>query len=112
MAGDGPDVLVLDGLPIEAYIKKGILSDLNPVLGERKNELLPSVLSAYDTEGKMYMLPARISFPMFLTSGQESSVYASLKSFVEYSEQRGVYCQRIIVIKIIWKSYITIIRQN
>ena len=89
MAGDGPDVLVLDGLPIEAYIKKGILSDLNPVLGERKNELLPSVLSAYDTEGKMYMLPARISFPMFLTSGQESSVYASLKSFVEYSEAEG-----------------------
>ena len=37
----------------------------------------------------MYMLPARISFPMFLTSGQESAVYASLKSFVEYSKAQG-----------------------
>ena len=89
LAGDGPDILVLDELPTESYIKKGILADLNPVLGALKEELLPSFLSAYTTEGKIYMLPARISFPVFITTGQEKSVYSSLKSFVEYSEVEG-----------------------
>ena len=27
LAGDGPDVLLLDGLPVESYIQKGILED-------------------------------------------------------------------------------------
>ncbi len=58
---DGSDILVLDGLPTESYIKKGILADLNPVLGDLKEELLPSVLSAYTVEGNMYMLPTYIS---------------------------------------------------
>ncbi len=89
LAGDGPDVLVLDGLPTESYVKKGILADLTPVLGESKEELLPSFLSAYTIEGKIYMLPARFAFPMFLTTGQEKSVYSSLKSLVEYSEAEG-----------------------
>ena len=89
LAGDGPDILVLDGLPTESYVKKGILADLTPVLGELKEELLPSFLSAYTIEGKIYMLPARISFPVFVTTGQEKSVYSSLKSFVEYSEVEG-----------------------
>ncbi len=89
LAGDGPDILVLDGLPTESYIKKGILADLNPVLGDLKEELLPSILSAYTVEDKIYMLPSRFSIPMFLTSGQDPEVYASLKSFVEYSEAEG-----------------------
>ncbi len=89
LAGDGPDILVLDGLPTESYIKKGILADLNPVLGDLKEELLPSILSAYTVEDKIYMLPSRFSIPMFLTSGQNPEVYASLKSFVEYSEAEG-----------------------
>ena len=89
LAGDGPDILVLDGLPTESYVKNGILADLNPILGELKEELLPSFLSAYTTEGKIYMLPARFAFPMFLTTGQEKTVYSSLKSLVEYSETEG-----------------------
>ncbi len=89
LAGAGPDILILDGLPTEAYIEKGILTDLNPVLGVEKEELLSSVLDAYTTEGKIYMLPARFCIPMFLTSGQKKSMYSSLKALVEYSEAEG-----------------------
>ncbi len=95
LAGDGPDILVLDGLPTESYIEKGILADLNPMLGDLKEELLPSVLSAYMVEGNMYMLPTHISFAMFLTSGQEESVYSSLEALVEYSEkEEGILPER------------------
>lgn len=30
-AGEGPDVLVLDGLPVESYIRQGILADLSNI---------------------------------------------------------------------------------
>ena len=29
MAGNGPDVIMLDGLPIESYLAKGMLADLS-----------------------------------------------------------------------------------
>lgn len=89
LAGDGPDVFVLDGLPTESYIKKGILADLMPTLADRKEDLVPGILSAYTTEEKVYMLPLRFSVPVFVTSGQESSVYSTLEALVEYSEENN-----------------------
>ena len=89
LAGDGPDVFVLDGLPTESYIKKGILADLMPTLADRKEDLVPGILSAYTTEEKVYMLPLRFSVPVFVTSGQESSVYSTLEALLEYSEENN-----------------------
>ena len=89
LAGDGPDVFVLDGLPTESYIKKGILADLMPTLADRKEDLVPGILSAYTTEEKVYMLPLRFSVTVFVTSGQESSVYSTLEALVEYSEENN-----------------------
>ena len=87
LAGDGPDVLVLDGLPMESYIKKGILSDLTLALEQRKKELLPTILSSYTIENKIYMLPLRFSVPIFVFSGENSEVYSTLEALVEYSEE-------------------------
>ncbi len=89
LAGDGPDILVLDGLPAESYCNKGILKDLTTDICDLEDELLPNILMNYIKENKIYMLPARFSIPMFLTSGQDAEVYSSLKAFVEYSEEEG-----------------------
>lgn len=32
MAGNGPDILVLDGMPIESYLQKGILEDISDIV--------------------------------------------------------------------------------
>lgn len=40
MAGKGPDVLVLDGMPIETYAEKGILRDLSSVIEENRRNIL------------------------------------------------------------------------
>ena len=55
MAGEGPDVIFLDGLPIESYIQKGILADLSEpleTLEENGEMLFENVASAYEREGK------------------------------------------------------------
>ncbi len=86
LAGDGPDILLMDGMPMDSYKKKGILADLNPVLGSLKEELTPNIVSAYTQEDKIYMLPARFSVPFFL-SCDDPERYATLDALVEYSEE-------------------------
>lgn len=67
MAGEGPDIIFLDGLPIESYIQKGILKDLSePIetLEENGETLFENVASAYESEGKKYAVPAFFSVPI------------------------------------------------
>lgn len=89
LAGNGPDVFLLDGLVAESYVEKGILEDLTPVLDSLKEDLLPNILSSYTVGDKIYMLPMRIMIPMFMTSGQRPEVYSTLEALVEYSESEG-----------------------
>lgn len=87
LAGDGPDVLVLDGLPADSYIEKGILSDFSAVLGEEKEKITPNILANYMQNDALYMLPMRFMIPMFGTSGQDISIFDSLEAFAEYCEE-------------------------
>ncbi len=67
MAGEGPDIIFLDGLPIESYIQKGILADLSEpmeTLEENGETLFENVASAYEREGKKYAVPAFFSVPI------------------------------------------------
>ena len=32
MDGNGPDIILLDGLPVESYIEKGLLEDISDVI--------------------------------------------------------------------------------
>ncbi len=40
MAGEGPDILFMDGLPVNSYIEKGLLADvsdvMNPLISDGK----------------------------------------------------------------------------
>ena len=56
MAGEGPDVLVLDNMPIESYINKGLLLDLSTFAGELNGNgnLFQNVVEAVKTDDKLY----------------------------------------------------------
>lgn len=63
LSGEGPDVLVLDGLPIESYIEKGILSDLSPEISKRySGALYENITSAYQDDKGTYAVPAFFAF--------------------------------------------------
>ncbi len=74
MAGNGPDVLVLDNLPIDSYIDKGFLSDLSPVLENLSGEdvLFENIVDSFEQEGSIYAVPCEISLPA--VSGKEEYV--------------------------------------
>jgi hypothetical protein len=86
LAGDGPDILVLDGLPADSYKEKGILADMSEALAPVKEELLGNILAIYGKEG-IYMLPFCIQIPMFGVCGSAEEAYGSLTELADYWEK-------------------------
>ena len=66
MAGSGPDLIVLDDLPIRSYADKGLLLDLTDYLVQysAKEPLFDNIIEAMKIDGKAYMAPVTIGLPM------------------------------------------------
>ena len=58
MAGKGPDLLVLDGMPIDSYVEKGILADISDVVNKIDEE--SGILAAVKDN---YAIASRFSVP-------------------------------------------------
>ncbi len=65
MAGKGPDVLVLDNMPLDSYIEKGILMDIAPLLDSMSGEgaVFPNIVDALRDDGHVYAVPCRMQLP-------------------------------------------------
>lgn len=61
LAGKGADLILLDGLPINSYIEKGVLMDLSDV---DVSQLNSTVANTYKTNDKLYALPLYYKVPM------------------------------------------------
>lgn len=72
MAGKGPDILLLDGMPVESYLEKGILADITDSIETAKGEdgVFDNIVNAYLKDDSYYAVPTRFSIPM-IESGQE-----------------------------------------
>lgn len=66
MAGTGPDLIVLDDLPLKSYVSKGLLLDLTDYLAEYSagEPLFDNVVDAVKIDGKAYVAPAVVSMPV------------------------------------------------
>ena len=66
LAGKGPDLILLDGLDIETYIEKGMLTDMSNWLKttEEPKMYLENIVQAYETQEKIYAVPMRFTLPM------------------------------------------------
>lgn len=61
LAGDGPDLLILDLADYQSYADKGMLADLSDAVP--LDELQSNIIAPFVTDGKAYVLPARFSVP-------------------------------------------------
>lgn len=89
LAGTGPDVLVLDGLPIASYLQKGVLAELSEVM-DSVEAVLPNIRAASQTaDGKLYAIPAGMRIPLAYADGDASSVFFSLSALADACEASG-----------------------
>lgn len=68
LAGDGPDILILDGMPIDSYIEGGFLRDVSGVIQEvnQAEGLFESITSTYQEGNKIYAVPTRFKVPVII----------------------------------------------
>lgn len=95
MSDNGPDILVLDGLPMEAYADKGLLVDIEEIVAplEADESLLANITGNYRTEeGNRYAVP--LQFGMMFAIGRDLTreEITSLDSLAKALSERTESC--------------------
>ena len=90
LADDGPDVIIMEGLPVEKYINSGLLYDMSDIIDKLcdSGEYFNNFLRAFEDDG-IYVVPT--CFDYYLKVGTKDAVAASndYKTFVEYVGKKG-----------------------
>lgn len=85
MAGKGPDILIMDGIPENTYIEKGLLTDLSPILKDMP--ILENIKNAYQEEdGSIYLMPVKFGIPMIAGPKEELEKITDLKTLADVAE--------------------------
>lgn len=89
MAGKGPDVLVLDNMPMDSYIEKGILADIAPLLDGMGGEdaVFPNIVDAFREDGHVYMIPCGIQLPYVLGRNEDIKDMTSMSDIVNIMKE-------------------------
>lgn len=90
LGGKGPDLLLLDGLPAESYIEKGVLIDITGLVREltETHGVSSNLTNAYEREGKIYGVPTRFAVPIILGRASELDLIGSLTDLVDQVEAK------------------------
>ena len=100
MAGEGPDLLVMDGLPFDSYVDKGMLLDLTEHLEEysTKEPLFDNIIEALKRDGKADVAPATIAVPQIASAAEGMEAVKDLAGLGELVERmRTEYPEQDIV---------------
>lgn len=102
MAGEGPDILILDGLPADSYVDKGILEDLTDLVEPDKEKYFYNMISAYNGGGSIYQMRQR-SFYVFICPGRrmEMGFTHIFRSSGSWLQDPGMFRKR----ENLWEAY-------
>jgi len=78
--GSGPDVILLDGCPVDSYANRGMLLDIRGSIDT--DEMFGSLLDAYISNGKLFYLPAQFMAPVLMASEAYQAKANSLADLV------------------------------
>lgn len=89
MAGKGPDIIILDGIPEDTYVEKGILMDISDILNkiDESEGFLSNIKDAYTEEdGSIYRMPVKFGIPMIQGKKEDIDTITDLKTFADAVE--------------------------
>lgn len=88
MAGNGPDLLFLNGLPWNAYAKQGVLLDLSGMeILQDGNKVFQNLFLPFEAEGRQFAAPLAFSIPILAGEESQVSQASSLDGLLELVEQ-------------------------
>jgi len=82
LSGDGPDVLILDGTPIDNYAARGMLLDLSDKINTA--EIYHNLLAQYTSpSGQLYVVPTQFSVPALMGNAAALGQVQTLDALVD-----------------------------
>lgn len=90
MAGEGPDIVLLDGMPIDSYVEKGLLADVSDVVESLISEgkLFETVANTYkDDSGKICAVPTSFTVPIIVGKKDMLDQISSMADIAAAAEQ-------------------------
>lgn len=86
LAGGGPDLIVLDGLPTDALVEKGVLSDISTIIKPMidSGELYSNIMNNYINNDKIYYVPARFSLQLLCGRPTDAKNITTIDALAEY----------------------------
>lgn len=86
MSGEGPDILIMDGLDAENYIERGMLEDISGIM--EKAGILENIQKAYEEEdGSIYCMPVRFGIPILAGGSGEIDNAVDLEKIADMTEK-------------------------
>lgn len=87
MADEGPDIIVLDNLPVEEYISKGVLESVTDIVNEKKDEIFFNMIEGYNKESEIFCVPTTFRIPVIIGNSEVVSAESS-KAVIDQMEQQ------------------------
>lgn len=87
MADEGPDIIVLDNLPVEEYISKGVLEPVTDIVNEKKDEIFFNMIEGYNKESEIFCVPTTFRIPVIIGNSEVVSAESS-KAVIDQIEQQ------------------------
>ena len=87
MADEGPDIIVLDNLPVEEYISKGVLEPVTDIVNEKKDEIFFNMIKGYNKESEIFCVPTTFRIPVIIGNSEVVSAESS-KAVIDQMEQQ------------------------
>lgn len=90
MNKNGADVLILDDLPIESFIEKGILQDISGILKPLMEDgtLQQNIAECYQNEaGKIYCMPVKYGVPILYGAQDRTDAMQTMDTLEQWLEE-------------------------
>jgi hypothetical protein len=121
LAGTGPDILFLDGLPIETFVQRGLLYDLTDIYNDAiaTGGYYENIMGTFLYDGSCRAIPTRFSFPLVVTDKSSADDLDSLstlvnlaKTKVKSSPDTKLFCNISVIDDLLVAYYPKIIKQG
>ena len=86
-AGKGPDIFILDDMPIDSYKEKGVLLDLTPYLADKtEDRYFTNILKALQEPEGIYAVPSQFQIALAVGEQEDIEKMTDLEAIAETME--------------------------
>ena len=93
LSGSGPDIIMLDGLPIDSYIEKGVLTDISECV--ENSDVLEGIKNNVKTDSGIYAIATRMGIIALLDKQGESKKLESIEALLQALQKKEVYLSAV-----------------